>query len=505
MLRRSNVAVFRSWSTILRLATFTLVVLLLPASAFAQGPLNSPSQILQQYQTQQLAWLGAVQASATRLFTLLAGIEVAWTLTLVVLERADFHSLAATLVRKIMWIGIFYALLINGQNWIPWIIQSFAILGQRAAGVNGTVAPSNVLSMGLNIFGALLSGASNAGFLTNFGTAVSLVLAAFVTLLAYVVITIQFVAAMVESYIVIAAGFIFLGFGGSRWTMPYVERYIGLAVSIGVKLMILYLLIGVGMNLSNGWLNAATQVATSPAPAMSAGDIAAACIIFMALCWMAPKLISSVIGGSPAFSGGDLLSPPMQAAAATATVGALAFAGAGAVVAAGRAGISSVRGATSFAGRALSSRSTPLALSEGSSLVGSAKNGKNLGFSSPRTLGVGQVPAPKSAQSSGSSEGQMSARRVGSQQRTSGTRQQPGSSLSGSPRTGLPENSGSSPLQGGTAGGDVLGKAESAARRASQGLRRVRDDLNKFRVSDGGHHPSPPPGFGSDSGSGGSE
>ena len=84
--------------------------------------------------------------------------------------------------------------------------------------MNGTIAPSNVLSMGLNIFGALLSGASNAGFLTNFGTAVSLVLAAFVTLLAYVVITIQFVAAMVESYIVIAAGFIFLGFGGSRWT-----------------------------------------------------------------------------------------------------------------------------------------------------------------------------------------------------------------------------------------------------------------------------------------------
>jgi len=26
---------------------------------------------------------------------------------------------------------------------------------------------------------------------------------------------------MIESYIVVAAGFIFLGFGGSRWTAPY--------------------------------------------------------------------------------------------------------------------------------------------------------------------------------------------------------------------------------------------------------------------------------------------
>jgi len=48
--------------------------------------------------------------------------------------------------------------------------------------------------------------------------------------------TIQFLVAMVESYIVVAAGFIFLGFGGSRWTVPYAERYIGLAVSNGVKI-----------------------------------------------------------------------------------------------------------------------------------------------------------------------------------------------------------------------------------------------------------------------------
>jgi type IV secretion system protein TrbL len=417
-----------------------------------------------------------VQASATRLFTLLAGIEVAWTLTLVVLERADFHSLAATLVRKIMWIGIFYALLINGQNWIPWIIQSFAILGQRAAGVNGAIAPSNVLSMGLNVFGALLSGASNAGFLTNFGTAVSLVLAAFVTLLAYVVITIQFVAAMVESYIVVAAGFVFLGFGGSRWTMPYVERYVGLAVSIGVKLMILYLLIGVGMNLSNGWLNAATQVANSAAPAMSAGDIAAACIIFMALCWMVPKLISSVIGGSPAFSGGDLLSPPIQAAAGTATVGALAFAGAGALVAAGRLGISSVREATRFAGRALSSRSSGSGVSRNGTSASGPMKGVGLGSGSTSVVGLGQVPPPKSG-----ALGVRSGRGI------------------------MPEGSGSSGSQARKPGANVSGRAESGARRASQELRRVRDDLNKLRLSDGGHHPSPPPGFGSGTGSGGSE
>ena len=56
--------------------------------------------------------------------------------------------------------------------------------------------------------------------------------------------------ALVESYVVVGAGFIFLGFGGSRWTAPYVERYIALAVAVGVKLMVLYMLIGAGMTLS---------------------------------------------------------------------------------------------------------------------------------------------------------------------------------------------------------------------------------------------------------------
>lgn len=454
-----NIAVGRSRAQILWPAIMVGVLQMLSPLASAQGPLNSPSQILQQYQSQQIAWFGAVQASATKLFTLLAGIEVAWTLTLVVLERADFQSLAATLIRKIMWIGIFYALLINGQNWIPWIIQSFGILGQRAAGINGTIAPSNVLSMGLNIFGALLSGASNAGFLTNFGTAVSLVLAAFVTLLAYVVITIQFVAAMVESYIVIAAGFIFLGFGGSRWTVPYVERYIGLAVSIGVKLMTLYLLIGVGMNLSNGWLNAATQVASSQAPAMSAGDIAGACIIFMALCWMSPKLISGVIGGSPAFSGGDLLSPQMAVASVGATGAALALgaAGVGWRVAGGGAAGAVSRWAGSLAGTGAkstttSSQAVPLGstISRGSTALMSAP----FQPSPPRTSG-----GPGSSGTSGSGGGQVP------------------------PPAGR-------------------GSTQSLAEKGSAALRRVSRDVGRINLSDGGHHHTPPPGLGGGHGEG---
>jgi type IV secretion system protein TrbL len=524
-------------ATLRGVAASSVAIVLVGTALAQQGPLNSPSQIIQQYQQAQNNWLSAVFPAAQRLFFLLAVLEVTWTLTLVVLERADFHSLASTLVRKIMWIGIFYALLMSpfvsfgGSGptfWIRSIIDSFGILGQHAAGT-ANLSPSGVLTTGSNIAGNLWNAASNAGFFLHPGPAFALTLATFTTFLAYVIITIQYVAALVESYIVIMAGFIFLGFGGSRWTTPYVERYVGLAVSIGIKLMVLYLLIGVGMQLSGqpgppptGWMGAAAQVAQSQQPAMTAFDIMGACVIFMALTWMCPKLISSVIGGSPAFSGGDLLSPPIQVAAGGATVGALAFAGVGSLVAAGRVGLSAVREATSFAGRSLSSRgggggsgsSGPAALAAG------RLPGGGTGTSSTALLGVGQVPPPSvSPVGGGSGNGGQVAPpgKGGGGQASSPARSQSVWSRQGSTTANmssstrqlqLPASSGESfGAQGSTAAkaDRILERTESAARKATHGLRRVRDDLRKFHISDGGHHPSPPPGLGSNTGSGGSE
>ena len=284
--------------------TAILVLLFLPALVWGD---TAPSSILNQYASLRGTWINAVSGFARNLFGLLALIEFAWSAAELLLERSDLQSWTAGVIRKLMWIGAFYTLLIFGPTWIPAIVDSFIAVGQQAAGT-GALAPGDVYTRGLAIAGTLLKGSSDAGFFTNFGSALALVLAAFLVFGAFLLITIQFVVALVESYIVVSAGFIFLGFGGSRWTAPYVERYIGLAVSVGTKIMVLYLLVGSGMALSAGWLNAAVNVPNTPSPSMSALDIVGAALIFMAVCWQAPKLISSVIGGSPALTGGDLIS-----------------------------------------------------------------------------------------------------------------------------------------------------------------------------------------------------
>jgi hypothetical protein len=82
---------------------------------------------------------------------------------------------------------------------------------------------------------------------------------------------------------------------------------------------------------------------------MTGFDVMGAALIFMMLCWQVPKLFAAVLGGSPALSGGDLVSAGTTVVAGAATVASL---GAGAIAAAagGTAALSGGAGASSSVG-----------------------------------------------------------------------------------------------------------------------------------------------------------
>jgi type IV secretion system protein TrbL len=306
------------------------VVLLSAALAHAQGPnsVNGPSSILDEYKGLQNGWITKLLGAGQRLFFLLAGIEVAWSFTLLAIEKADFQALTATIVRKIMWIGIFYAILLYGVTpagggWIPAIIDSFHVLGQNASSV-GPLGPSAIVGFGVNMCVDLLYSLKGADFLMSFASSMALVFCAVVIFIAYLAIAIQFVVAMVESYLVIGAGVIFLGFGGSRWTAAYVERYIAYAVSVGMKILVLYLLVGAGMTVSQGWIAVAQTAAASTDPARTGFDLAAAAVMFLCVCWMSPKISSAMLGGVASMSGGDLTGVGMGVGLAAVGAGVVA-------------------------------------------------------------------------------------------------------------------------------------------------------------------------------------
>src|SRR3954454_4092966 len=337
-----------------RIITIGLIVAvsLLSAHAASAANVKDPSAILNQYRDQRVTWFTNIWPYANNLFGMLAVIEFAWSAALMLLEKTDLQSWAAALVRKVMWLGAFYALLLYGRFWIPAITDSFEMIGQNASGT-GPMSPSDVFSRGIDLAGALMATSSSAAFFTNLGTSLAMVVTGIITALAFIAITVQFVVAMVESYVIVAAAFIFVGFGGSRWTAPYVERYIGLGVSNGVKIMLLCLLVGTVMNLSLDFMTEAQNIASNSSPAMSALEIMGASIIFMMLCWQIPKLFSAVLGGSPALTGGDLVGTSAFLAGSAVAVSSMAATGVGSAVAGVRAlsaaGVSGIAGATGSA------------------------------------------------------------------------------------------------------------------------------------------------------------
>ena len=356
-----------------------------------QGPaFNStvPSQVMDQFRNQRILWTTNIFVYANQLFGLLAVIEFAWSAAVMLLEKSDLQSWTSALVRKMMWLGAFYALLLNGNVWIPAIIDSYTQIGQNAAGL-GALSPGGVFVQGLSLAGALLGGATTSDFFSNPGTSLALAFAALLIVISYTLIAVNFIVTLVESYLVVSVGFIFLGFGGSRWTAPYTERYIGLAVSIGIKVLLLYCLISAGFTLSLGWLDEAKAIGDSARPAMIAFDVMGGSLIFMMCCWQIPKLFSAVLGGSPALTGGDLLTT-------AAVVGGTAFAVGGAAV----GGVSALAGG---GGAAAGTGSAASAGSGGSSTTSAVASVGSVGAGS--SSGGGSVSPPSTPSASSAASG----------------------------------------------------------------------------------------------------
>jgi len=329
--------------------------------AYGQSPApqSGPSDLLDVYKNATTTWVSTAFGYANKLFGLLAVIDFTWAMIVLFLERHELEGWIAGFLKKLMTISFFYALLINQSTWFPAIINSFVQIGQQAGGVSGYLNPSSILWTGVQISGAILaaclpsaSASATAGGIVGVLvpgagaalTAASLIPAlialfcALLIFLAYVVITLTFIMATVESYVVMSAGLIFLGFGASRWTVPYTERYISLVVSTGVRLMVLYMIIGLGQTLSNTWVQEASQIALSTAGLQSLFGLLASVIVFMALAWQVPKLASSVLQGSLQMGSSDLIAPAMSAAVTAGTIAAVAATG-GAALAGGAAAL----------------------------------------------------------------------------------------------------------------------------------------------------------------------
>ncbi len=348
MYKTFNAYLLKHWKFIL-IFFLSLMVFVEPVSA---------TQILDavgnKYRSVASGWEGSLMSIAKGTFGKLATLEIAWFAVTNVLEHHDdpFRILAG-LLKRVVGLGFFYAILVNFDSWIPAIIQSFSQAGQAASGT-GNLTPSTILDSGIELATLLINSAPSVSMTGDgLGTYIFALLVAVITVVCFCVAAGQMLITLVESYICVYGGVLFLGFAGSRWTTTFAEKYISYVVSVGVKLFVIYLIVGAGESLVTGWGTGITE-------GMQCADylsVMTGSIIFMFLCWQIPALASSMLTGSVSMTLGSVMATAgtmaaagLGAAAATSAVASTTGSGLAGAVQAGVAGVKQAKaeGASGF-------------------------------------------------------------------------------------------------------------------------------------------------------------
>lgn len=277
-------------------------------------------------------WYSVVKGFAVGLFWKLALVDFCWSTVIYVLEKNEMPEILGSLVRKIFTLGFFFSVLKMSDTWIPAIIQSFIKIGQSASGV-GSLTPDGIVNKGLDLAFGAFGALKDLNALKALGAIFPVTLMALLIFLAFLWVAAQLLVTLVESYIAIGLGVILLGFGGSRWTTDFATKYLQFAVGTGIKLMVLYAIVGGGQSLFTGMVIDQSNLLKSCLIVMGTS------FVYTFLAINIPQLASSMMSGSPNLTAGAL-------AGATATVAAAAV-GAGAATAA--AGSAAAGGAVSGA------------------------------------------------------------------------------------------------------------------------------------------------------------
>jgi len=128
---------------------------------------------------------------------------------------------------------------------------------------------------------------------------VQLAISEAVTIFAYGVVAGSLLLTWIEAYVIVGSGAFLLGFIGSRWTLPWAERYFAMLIAVCVKLTIIMIIVSLGQFLSADWI---TDFTSADKSAIDYIAIAGSALIYGLIAWTAPRFVANLVGASPALS-----------------------------------------------------------------------------------------------------------------------------------------------------------------------------------------------------------
>ena len=311
------------------------------AEAAGEASNNRLDGLLEKFREVAASWESVMKRQALSIFWTLATLEFAWSGVILLLKRADLTEVSAEILKRTIYTGFFFTLLTNASDWSDKIIRSFRMIADEAnthIGGTGGISPSKIFDIGVDI-GARIAETSS---IFSPGESLGMVICGLLVLVSFILIAAFLVVAIVEMWIVTSAGIILLGFGSFQFTRDYAVKYLTFLVSIGLKLMILQLLIGIGENIIGEWIKEFENTSTDVFVLIGAS------LTLLILTKTVPELLQNLINGANFNTNSGLVTA--GAAAAGAAAGVVAGAGGGAMAVREAQKLAGAQGASGMSG-----------------------------------------------------------------------------------------------------------------------------------------------------------
>ncbi|ECK8531833.1 P-type conjugative transfer protein TrbL [Campylobacter coli] len=265
-----------------------------------------------------LSWTPLIKTACLWVFWTLVVIDLVWTFGLKALSGFEFGDFIATLIKKIMYIGIFL-FLFNIDQWLQIIFNSFS---QLATSVNNgiSITPQNIIEQALNLVGKIIQ---SMDFWSP-GDSILKVVAGVIILIAFVLMAIDLLIVYLKFFLMNVIVFFALALGGLSHFKQIGLNPIMTAIKVGVELFMIQGLMALSITMIDVINNEIAQKSTADVIL----QILVVALIFCMITKMVPGIIEAVFNGSIGESAGASAG---FRAVATMAAGAAAGAAVGAV------------------------------------------------------------------------------------------------------------------------------------------------------------------------------
>jgi type IV secretion system protein TrbL len=282
------------------------------------------NDIVQRYVDAINHGFGLLKPDVAWVLNVLIIISVAWSALLWALS--DDHVIVE-FTRKLVYLGLFVWLVENWPALTGKLAQSFMNLGLKAGGFDGastyTSQPGNIVYLGYTTAAPLMDQITRlcgpVDFFRHFMQIAFLFVAVVAIMVAFCVITIQVVVALLSFKFGSLAAFVLVPFGVLAKTSFIAERPLGWVVGSGLRLMVLTLVLGVANNIFQN-LQAAPGSSITIYEALV---IAVSALILMVLSLVASRLATDLVIGGPSLGVGMAVN--QMAVAHNMTTGAVGY------------------------------------------------------------------------------------------------------------------------------------------------------------------------------------